>query len=938
MGLGQVPRSGRCNGAVSWPGMASFPSTSPSETLARQLANSARELRAALQAAEPPRGSARWQQRLREQLDQRLAAAGGRPAIQEQPADADTAAQWMVYQALLDRCPPAPGPDPPAAARTPATAPPSPSVPLPRSTPHAIRHVVEQVERILDATDIAAAWEDLGRTHRPVQPEAHFYERFLARYARDDRRRHGVYYTPAPIVRYVVRSLDRLLRQTWRFPEGFGYRPSPADGRVPRLIDPACGSGTFLLGLMQQSAERSGQRVGMDDPAPMPAWPALLHGFDVQPVACLVARSLLEREWQRVCRVSGSSASPPAWNDARWSICWANALEQRRLAEPSDNGAARLPPLPIILGNPPYGNFGRRNRMPWIRGLLVDYKTGLGEKKLNLDDDFIKFLRWSQFHVDEAGAGIVALVTSNTFLSGLTHRRMRQSLRESFDQLYLLDLHGDRKRDVRIAAGVGDENVFNIQQGVAISVLVKTGRGEGAARVFHGELLGSRDEKLRQLDEGDAVGLCRRELPREVPDSRCSFTPPPAQLAGPYESFPRIDEIFQQYVSGVQTKRDALLVDRSRARLALRIRRLLAETEAPKSEAPETEAPETESLKTEASQRRSLGERRQSPASPDGTCAGRSKSGSAEATVYDPRCLRPYQVTPFDFRWLYYEPRLLGRARWAVARHMLGPNLALVFMRQSTNEGEYDHFLATTDLVSDRVFYSGHGAPFFAPLFVRDGARRTANLQPEFVERLRRLWKLPFAEHGHNELRVAFGARDVFDYLYAMFHVPEFRARYRQYLAVDFPRLPLTGDRRLVERLCAAGRRLVALHSSLPPEGFAPGLAWTDSGGYRVAAGYPKFSASEGAEGAESRGRLHINPGTWLSPVHAADWQFRLGGYRVLEKWLQARRGMRLRPSQRLYVTQLARVVANTRQEMERLEAALCPWPWEEDASTVRPW
>ena len=560
---------------------------------------------------------------------------------------------------------------------------------------------------------------------------------------------------------------------------------------------------------------------------------------------------------------------------------------------------------------------------------------GLHEKKVNLDDDFIKFIRWSQYHVDQAGAGIVALVTSNTYLAGLTHRGMRQSLHGSFDQLYVFDLHGDRKRDVRLDGSSRDENVFDIQQGVAVGLFVKTGRKAGVTRVFHGELKGPRTQKLAALQQGDVVTACTRQLATE--EAVSFFVPNRHKAEIAYDDSPSLEQIFLHYVSGVQTKQDALLTDRSRIQLSARVRNLLDRQQAvrPVDKFKGRREPDFKSW----------------PGHPK------------EAVVFDARCLRPYQVAPFDFRWLYYDPRLLGRPRWSVARHLLRPNLALVFMRQSTNAGDYDHFLASTDLVSDRVFYSGHGAPFFAPLFLDGGPPSLGdpsldenpgvrgNLQPTFVRRVSRLWRLKFETFAHGDLERAFGARDVFDYAYAIFHSPEFRLRYRERLATGFPRLPLTADLDLARQLCVMGRRLVALHTTLPASRHADTNPWRSGGDYRIRSGYPRFDAppvgqpqvgppqvgpdstsgdagESGAADEGATGCIRINSETCLERVAEADWQFQVGGYRVIQKWLSARRGTTLGRPQRDHVADLVRISRETRALAFRIQEMLSPWPW----------
>ena len=394
------------------------------------------------------------------------------------------------------------------------------------------------------------------------------------------------------------------------------------------------------------------------------------------------------------------------------------------------------------------------------------------EKKLNLDDDFIKFLRWAQYWVDQADRGVVALVTNSTYLAGVTHRRMRKSLTETFDQIYVLDLHGNRKKRETSPGGATDENVFPIQQGVAIGLFVKTGRGTSQARhVFHSELWGSREAKLNVLSNSDVAQTNWTTLEPSVPFH--FFVPRRDQHAEDYREWPRLDDIFQQYVSGVQTKWDALFVGYTHEEVATRLKAFLHD-------------------------------------------AGRGHFASevpawlqskARQVEFDARLIRRYMVAPLDVRWVYYDPRLLGRARHRLLQHLDTDNIALVFMRQATNPNDYDHFLVTNMLVSDRVFYSAHGAPFVAPLYAGNGGQRRVNLNPDFVERLARRLGVPFAE-TKDESPESFGARDILHWLYAVVCTRWYRERYYSLLCIDFPRIAWPDNLEHFRRLRGEGKAL----------------------------------------------------------------------------------------------------------------------------------
>lgn len=688
---------------------------------------------------------------------------------------------------------------------------------------------------LLDGGDVAALPAQLP-VHDLPRLLVHVYERLLAASNSQLRRRCGAYFTPPALVQYVVRSVDALLERDLGIPNGL----NTTRARL-RVVDPACGSGAFLLELLPYLA-CSSRSDGRDV---LPPSSTELRGIDLLPAHCGAAQLLVELGWpEHGCRQRPLEASQNGGPAAPWLVRCGNPL-----ADPLGCGELFANGVPVIVGNPPYSNFGRCNRHPWILEQLLDYKQGLHEKKLNLDDDFIKFMRWSQYWVDQAGRGIVALVTSNTYMGGLTHRQMRASLLKSFDQIYLLNLHGSSQKRIPAADPHRDENVFPIKQGVAIGLFVKSGRPASArAAVHHAELRGSREFKLSRLTQEDVTrvrwNVCDAGAPHYF------FSPRPAGEAADYLQAPRLDDIFARYVSGVQTKCDALFVGFTADTLAERVAGFLADAA-------------------------------QDRFADDVPSWLRSR---AQGFRFDRRRIRPYMVAPFDVRWVYYEPGLLGRARHLLLQHLDGHNMGLVFMRQSTNPGPYDHFLVTNMLVSDRVFYSARGAPFVAPLYERGNTGKTANLKAEFLQELAQRLGLAYRD-SENELPARFGPRDVLHWIYATVHDPDYRKRYRELLGIDFPRIPWPTDRSHFQAICRQGEALVAEHLSAlgaardpaPQDGTATDLL--------IAPGYPRWNSGE----------LWLNRDyRWPEAVEAAVWHTHIGGYWVLPRWLKQRRARQL--------------------------------------------
>ncbi len=843
--------------------------------LARRMAAVARRIREEVLAASTDEKGWKWLSEARRTLAALLCGEAERTLNSDDFAD--TLAQIIAFGLFVDRC----------------ERPIGEAAPLQSCAPHELLDsnwllrrlligldcnstsngtfvlLIDELRELLDAADI----DSIDKRLRPRSSDSdgliHFYEIFLARYDAALRRTRGVYYTPTPVVSYLVRSVDHLLRTHFQVSEGLtedtvqgSEREGRANASSVRIVDPACGAGTFLAEVLDHWRENSSTNgTGVRNCVPS------LTGFEILPAACVAARMLLGRQRN---------------DEHNLDIRWANPLdgdsaELNPLLSPShcnadnigDATADRQPTL-VVLGNPPYANFGRQNRSRWILDLLGDYKRGLGEKKLNLNDDFIKFLRWGQHWIDRAGAGILALITNNTYLTGLTHRQMRRSLADSFSDIYLLDLHGSSTKKEITPSGAPDENVFDIQQGVAIGLFVKRPGVRDSARIHHAELWGSRESKLRTLGKTH-VGTTSWTALRT--DSKSMFfVPRSASRCDQYLRYPRIDEIFREYTSGVQTKKDALLVAMTREELMEKMHAFFDP------------------------------QRRHSSPLLAGILSAKDSwlERRAHGKQFSADYLRPYMVAPLDVRWVYYDPRLLGRARWPVMRHMLRENVGLVFMRQCTGQGQYDHFLVTDSLVTDRVFYSAHGAPFLAPLFLYpadDEARfdtratdqaREANFDDDFVRDFAARLKLEWVACGPGDLQDTFGAQDVLHYMYAVFHSRTYRERYAEQLRIDFPHLPLTSDLALFTRLCQLGKQLVDLHLRKVPLG---------------------------------------NASFDLAKVSADSDRFRVGGYAVFEKWWKARRGRQLTTHDVIRARLIAEIAIQTTDLMSSIDAAISTWP-----------
>ncbi len=698
-----------------------------------------------------------------------------------------------------------------------------------------IAWVVDDLARLLDRADMSAILADFGSRTVEQDPVVHFYEDFLAAYDPELREMRGVYYTPEPVVSYIVRSVDLLLRDRFGLTDGLADTekikidmPGDRQEDIPRVIilDPAVGTGTFLREVI------ASVRATIENKGLAGVWPNYvrdhllprLFGFELLMAPYAICHLKLALE------IAGTEAGVVMPYGERLNVFLTNTLDEphealsgqllllaHAIAQESASADAvkRDKPVMVVLGNPPYSGHSA-NKGQWISDLLrgkdriettgsyfqVDGGSLKERNPKWLNDDYVKFIRYAQRRIERTGEGVLAFVTNHSYLDNPTFRGMRNSLMDTFDDIYLLDLHGNSKKKERTPEGGKDENVFDIQQGVAIGLFVKRANGADApARVFHANLWGERETgseggKYGWLAANDVHTTTWLELSPKSP--RYLFIPRDDTLAEEYEAGWSMTEVFPTNSVGIVTARDKMTIQWTRGEIGQ-----VASTFAGLSQDDARErfdlGRDVEDWKVEWAQ------------------ADVCSHSDAESHI------TPILYRPFDVRYTYYTGQSRGficRPRSEVMRHMLaGPNVGLIATRQASVDGGYSHVLASRFLVDNRCVYSSRGIMFLMPLYTypteeqeRLGLQRQPNLGKGFVEALGSSLGLDFESDGSADLRNSFGPEDVFHCIYAVLHSPEYRRRYADFLKSDFPRVPLTGDRSLFEALVVLGKRLTSLH------------------------------------------------------------------------------------------------------------------------------
>jgi predicted helicase len=754
-----------------------------------------------------------------------------------------------------------------------------------------IAWLVDDLAQILAQADMGAVLKNFGKHSGKEDPVVHFYETFLTAYDPKVREMRGVYYTPEPVVSYIVRSIDHLLKARFEKPQGL------ADENT-LILDPATGTATFLYMVINEIHQAFAGQEGMWNDYVAEKLLKRLFGFELLMAPYAVAHLKLGLLLQETGYKFQS--------DERLGVYLTNTLDEAikhsetlfaQWISDEANAAAEVKkekPIMVVLGNPPY-SVSSLNRGEWIDNLLDDYKKDLQEKKLNLDDDYIKFIRFAQWRIDQTGHGILGFITNNSYLDGLTHRRMREYLLDSFSSIYILNLHGSSRRGENAPGDIKDENVFDIQQGVAIGIFIKEQHKNNNKKVYYADVWGMRDSKYKELFESDVTSTNWQELKPIAP--YFFFVPKDFSLQEEYERGWLLTDVFKG-VSGIETKRDAFAIDFNRNTLVERIGDFV----------------DCDCAIEEIKDRYSLRDNEWNVAEArEALRADRSWEGSFVPCLY----------RPFDIRNIIYSDVILARTRGILMDSMNKPNLGLIAARQTKE----DFAILAAPCVCTHKIVTVYDRSFMFPLYLYpaknemqfDGGKRRPNLNPEFINDVSDKLGLTFIEDGQGDLEQTFGPEDVFNYAYAVFHSPIYRTRYAEFLKIDFPRLPLTSDKALFKALAEKGAELASLHlmeSSILNKSITK---------------YPITGSNEVEKLSydDNNQRIYINKAQYFEGVPTEIWNFHIGGYQVCEKWLKDRKGRSLTYDERVHYQKIIVALKETIRLMKEIDELIPGWPLE---------
>lgn len=742
--------------------------------------------------------------------------------------------------------------------------------------PKRLTYIVDDLVAVMRASDPHSLFEKYGQFTARNDPFVHFYEDFLAAYNPKKRKSRGVWYTPEPVVDFIIRAVDEVLKTEFGLADGLADTSKvtvdwdtgtsdPKTGKAVtikkqvhkvQILDPATGTGTFLAKAVQLisgrvKARAPGKWSGYVEQDLLPR----LHGFELLMASYAMCHMKLDMQLEQ-------TGYKPSSNPPRLSVWLTNALEPAErevrdlffapLAEEARGASEvkRQTPIMCVIGNPPYSGESA-NKSNHITALMEAYKKEPGgEKALDernskwINDDYVKFIRMAEAVITKnPSGGVLGFITNHGYLNNPTFRGMRWHLLKTFDKIHILDLHGSSNRKERAPDGVADKNMFDIKPGVAIVVCsCGSKRKDGLAELYHADLWGARSAKADVLFSSNLADNKRwSRVKSESP--HYMLIPWDYTADRQFRNGFSLEEAFPVHSNGIVTGADSKFV-----------------------------------ADTESTLRERFG---------------------AEALV------EPFSYRVLDRSYLLNDPKQLERDRSDVMNHYrAGENIGLLTSK-GFNDLDFAHVFVTSR-PSEAIFLSGTSGSnaMNFPLWLFDCGSlesRRANLAPRLVKKLA-------AIVGEEP-----APQQIFDYIYGVLHYPEYRRKYRQALSIAYPHIPYPASKEVFRAVSAKGEQLRRLHLLEPAAiGDAP-YPYHGEGDDVVEAGYPKFNNC----------KVQINARQYFDAVPSVAWSFHIGGYQPAQKWLTDRRGRTLSWDDIGHYQKIIKILAETDRIMKEVEMPL---------------
>lgn len=753
----------------------------------------------------------------------------------------------------------------------------------------------------LEASDIGRIYQKLVE-HKPGEdPVIQFYEPFLKEYDPKEREARGVYYTPKPVVDYIVRSVDWILRNK------FGKEKGLAEESV-QLLDPATGTGTFLMSAIQQIHQNikvANSALG-DEMVKKEFNRVVLnhilkhfYGFELLIAPYAIAHLKLTLEIERLGFNFKFTENDNEPDNDRFKVYLANTLDNpdqppqdffgfNSIPQESESARKVKKDVPIIaiIGNPPYSGHSE-NTGQYATSIVKEAYYSVGNEKLKesntkwLLNDYVKFIRFSQKKIEHLGYGLIGMITSNSYIDSPIFRGMRQNLLNSFKEIYMFNLHGNSKKKEVLPKGITkDENVFNITEGVCIAFFIKQFNSDTDNKTYYDDLWGRKQEKFDKLLNIDISSQSWKTIKPYHP--KYLFIPQDEVRTDEYTTFISIQDIFKEKSLGILTKRDNLAIGHTSEEILSRLNLFTDDNQSDQLIADKFKLPIKDKDRWDISKTRAY-----------------LKNNLSKESIIK------INYRPFDERFIYYDEYIVARKNVRIMHNLNKNNLALVTTRQLANVS-FTHAFVSSKIteqcyISNKTKEGGYVFPLYLypenqhnNLSLLDNSSSEININQDFILYIKKLLKMEFESSGMGNLVTTIGPESVFYYIYGILFSPSYRKRYAEQLRDEFPRICFTQDINVYKRIVDLGKRLVNLHL-LGNNPFVSSFdMFSDKNknlwGLKIG-GTPPPNAEDWSISdiryAEVGRRIYINNTQYFDDVDKEIWDFEIGSYRVCEKWLK---------------------------------------------------
>lgn len=778
-----------------------------------------------------------------------------------------------------------------------------------------IKWIVDSLVEIFLACNVEEILKNYGKSTKMEDPIIHFYENFLSEYDPKLRKARGVWYTPAPVVNFIVRAVDDILKTEFDLPNGLADnsktkikvdvqgKTTEQEVHKVQILDPATGTGTFLAEVIKHIYKKfEGQKGIWSNYVETHLLPRL-NGFELLMASYAMAHLKLDL-------LLTETGFKPTTNQ-RFKVYLTNSLEEHHQdtgtlfanwlsTEANEaNQIKRDSPVMCIIGNPPYSGESA-NKGEWIMSLMEDYKKEPGGieklKEQNskfINDDYVKFLRYGQHFIEKNGSGVLAFINPHGYLDNPTFRGMRWNLLKTYDKIYTIDLHGNAKKKETAPDGSADINVFDIEQGVSINVFVKTGKKKSneLGKVFQYDLFGKREFKYDFL-----LNNALKNIPFNSFDpfkNNYHFRKIDDTLLKSYNNGLDPTTLFQINVMGFQTHRDNFCIDDSKNNLTNRLFKF--------SQNNNSEDEITKEFGIKSS-----------------TDFNIKKAQTELSKVDIENEIIKCNYRPFETKYIYFDKIVVDRPRKELLIHSKNKeNIILGIGRQGMAVGDIQWCLTTVSKnpVDANMFRRG-GVNLF-PIYlypvtneqqtIRQTTERTPNLNIGIVKEIENKIGLTFTNEKETT-KDTFSPIDILDYIFAVLHSPTYREKYKEFLKIDFPRIPYPKDKDTFWQLVKLGGEIRQIHLLESPIV------------EKYITQYPEDGDNIVTKPNYQNGKVYINDSQYFDNVPKIAWEFFIGGYQPAQKWLKDRKERKLEFDDILHYQKIIVALSETDRLMKEID------------------